>query len=282
MRAVPKSLFVTALVFAGPGSAAFAQTPVVSPGGVLNAASSDTTGQPAAPGSLLSIYGSNLVFATASALSIPLPTELSGVSVTVNGVAAPMLSTYHGPNYDQLNVQLPWETAVILPPATAGTARIIVTRNGVPSAPADVLVAPAGPGIFTFQTGPGQAVAYGNVDGAIAAPVTAALPFPRHPAKIGDPNTLVILATGLGPVDNAVKSGDIPSPGVLARTVIIPTVLVGGVPAQVVFSGLIGFVGVYQINIIIAPGTPTGDAVTLQILMNGISTRNDATIAVMQ
>ena len=282
MRVVPKSLFVTVLIFACAGSAAFAQAPAVTPGGVLNAASSDTTGQPIAPGSLISIYGSNLVFATASALAIPLPTELSGVSVTVNGVAAPMLGTFHGPDYDQLNVQLPWETAVVLPPTSVGTARIIVTRNGVPSAPADFLVAPAAPGIFTFQTGPGQAVAYGNLDGAIAAPVTASLPFPRHPAKIGDPNTLVILATGLGPADRAVKSGDIPSPGLLARTVIIPTVLVGGVPAQVIFSGLIGFVGVYQINIVIAPGTPTGDAVPLQILMNGITTRTDATIAVMQ
>jgi uncharacterized protein (TIGR03437 family) len=200
----------------------------------------------------------------------------------VNGIAAPLLSTFHGPDFDQLNVQLPWEAALILPPTTAGTARVIVSRNGVPSAPANLLVAPAAPGIFTFQTGPGQAVAYGNADSAIAAPVTAALPFARHPAKIGDPNTLVILATGLGPVDHAVKSGDIPSAGVLARTLTTPTVLVGGVPAQVIFSGLIAFVGVYQINIVIAPGTPTGDAVSLQIRMNGITTRSDVTIAVAQ
>lgn len=193
-----------------------------------------------------------------------------------------MLSTYHGPSFDQINVQIPWEALAILPPTTAGTARIVVSRNGVPSAPANVLVAPAAPGIFTFQSGPGQAVAYGNADGAIAAPVTAALPFPSHPAKIGDLNTLVILATGLGPVDHAVKSGDIPSAGVLAQTLTTPKIVVGGVPAQVVFSGLIGYVGVYQINIIIAPGTPTGNAVPLQIQMNGITSRNDVTIAVTQ
>jgi uncharacterized protein (TIGR03437 family) len=42
----------------------------------------------------------------------------------------------------------------------------------------------------------------------------------------------------------------------------------------------LGFVGVYQINIIIAPGTPTGDAVPLQIQMNGVTSTNKATIAV--
>lgn len=275
-------MFSVVLVFAAGASVVFAQTPSVVSGGVLNAASSDKTGQPVALGSLVSIYGLNMVSATASAGSIPLSTELSGASVTFNGVAAPMLSTYHGPDFDQLNVQLPWEALAILPPTTVGTARIIVSRNGVPSAPANVRVAPAAPGIFTFQAGPGQAIAYGNADGAIAAPVTAALPFPSHPAKIGDPNTLVILATGLGPVDRAVKSGDVPPAGVLMQTLTTPTVLVGGVPAQVVFSGLIGYVGVYQINIVIAPGTPTGNAVPLQIQMNGVATRNDVSIAVTQ
>ena len=42
------------------------------------------------------------------------------------------------------------------------------------------------------------------------------------------------------------------------------------------------FVGVYQINIIVANGTPTGNAVPLQIVMSGITSRNDVTIAVTQ
>jgi len=269
------------LLFVSAGSAAFAQTPVVSAGGVVNAASSDKTGQPVAPGSLVSIYGSNLVSATASAGSIPLPPDLSGASVTFGSATGPMLSTYHGPTYDQLNVQIPWEAVAFTPPSTTGTVRLVVTRNGVPSAPFDFAVTPASPGIFTFYSGPGQAVAYGNSDGAIAAPVTAALPFTSHPAKIGgDP--LVILATGLGPVDHAVASGDVPAAGVLARTVTTPTVLVGGVPAGVLFSGLSGFVGVYQINIVIPAGAPVGNAVPLQIQMNGITSRNDVTIAVSQ
>ncbi len=233
-------------------------------------------------GSLVSIYGTDLTAATASAGSIPLSTVLSGVSVTFNGVPAPMLNTVRALGYDQLNVQVPWEAVAIAPPNSTAVVQMVVARNGVPSAPTSVLVSPTAPGIFTFGFGPGQAVAYGNLDGAIAAPTGAALPFPSHPAKIGDPNTLVILATGLGPVDNPVPNGDIPPPTRLSQTLTKPTVLVGGIPAQVVFSGLIAYVGVYQINIIIAPGTPVGNAVPLQILMNGITTRNDVTIAVSQ
>jgi uncharacterized protein (TIGR03437 family) len=58
-------------------------------------------------------------------------------------------------------------------------------------------------------------------------------------------------------------------------------VLVGNVAAQVVFSGILpGFPGVYQINIIIQAGTPTGNAVPLQIQMGGITTSSSTTIAV--
>ncbi|MDR3703488.1 MAG: hypothetical protein P4L56_27815 [Candidatus Sulfopaludibacter sp.] len=270
-------LLLAILVFGSAGLSAFAQTPVVVAGGVLNAASSDKTGLPLAPGSLVSIYGTNLVSASASAGSIPLPYNLSDASVTFNGVNAPMLGTAHGPSYDQLNVQIPWEAVAFTPPATNGTVRMVVTRNGAQSDPFTIAVTTASPGIFTTGSGPGQAIAYGNSDGIISGPVSAV----SHPIKIGD--ALVILATGLGPVDQTVASGNVPASGVLARTLTTPIVLVGNVPGLVVFSGLSPqFVGVYQINIVIAAGTPTGNTVPLQILMNGITTRNDATIAVSQ
>lgn len=269
------------------GAAAFAQAPVIATGGVLNGASFDKTGQPVAPGSLVSIFGTNLSAATASASSVPISTNLSSVTVTFNNVAAPLAFASSG----QINAQVPWEILPLIAPGTTGTTQIpvIVTRNGVASAPLNVSVGPSAPGIFTFPGGVGQAVAYGNSDGAIAAPGTATgLPATAHPAKIGDPQTLVILATGLGAVANTVADGDVPSV-ITSSTLVTPTVLVGGVPAQVVFSGMVGrdatgkaygFVGVYQINIVIAAGTPTGDAVSLQISMNGITSRPDVTIAV--
>jgi uncharacterized protein (TIGR03437 family) len=202
--------------------------------------------------------------------------------VTFNGVQAPMKDVVHvAGSGDQINAQVPWE---VLPAGTAsGAASVVVSRNGVTSAPLSVTLGAAQPGIFTFPGGVGQAVAYGNSDGAIAAPVVSGLPFTSHPAKINDPTTLVILATGLGAVDPPAQTGNNVNDGLLHRTVITPTVMVGGVQAQVAFSGMTPqFVGVYQINIVIAPGTPTGDAVPVQISMNGITSRNDVTIAVSQ
>lgn len=259
----------------------FAQTPVIAPGGVLNGASFDKSGQPVPAGALVSIFGSNLAAASASADSVPLSTSLSNVTVTFNGVAAPLKDVVHATGGDQINAQVPWE---VLPAGTSsGTAQVIVTRNGVPSAPLPVTVGAAAPGIFTFPGGVGQAVAYANSDGAIAAPINSGLPFTSRPAKIGDQGTLVILATGLGPVDPSVKTGANANDGVLHKTTTLPQVTVGNVPAQVVFAGMTPqFVGVYQINIVIAAGTPTGNAVPLQITMNGVTSRNDVTIAVTQ
>ncbi len=73
-------------------------------------------------------------------------------------------------------------------------------------------------------------------------------------------------------------SGD---PTTVHNTTSTPVVTVGSVNAQVVFSGIApGFPGVYQINIIVPAGAPTGNAIPLQIQMGGITTSNQITIAV--
>jgi uncharacterized protein (TIGR03437 family) len=101
---------------------------------------------------------------------------------------------------------------------------------------------------------------------------------------VNDPNTLVLLATGLGAVTFTPPNGSPPVQNgqfVESDTVTKPVVTVGGVPAQVVFSGLSPqFPSLYQINIILAPGTPTGNAVPVIIQMNGQSSRSDLMIAV--
>jgi uncharacterized protein (TIGR03437 family) len=269
------------LSFLGCAAWSTAQTPAIAPGGVLNGASFDKTGQPIPAGSLVSIFGTNLAAASASADTVPLSTQLSGVTVTFNAVPAPLKDVVHSAASDQINAQVPWEA---LPAGTtSGTAQVVVSRNGVASAPLPITLGAAAPGIFTFPGGLGQAVAYGNSDGAIAAPISSGLPFPSHPAKIGDPSTLVILLTGLGPVNPPVKTGANANDGQLHQTTTMPQVTVGGVAAQVVFAGLTPqFVGVYQLNIVIAAGTPTGNAIPLQVSMNGVTSRNDVTIAVSQ
>jgi uncharacterized protein (TIGR03437 family) len=246
--------------------AAYAQ-PSVASGGVLNGASF-ATGQPVAPGSLVSIFGTDLASTNSAATSVPLSTSLGNVSVTFNNIAAPLNFVSAG----QINAQVPFELT------GASTAQIVVANGGASSAPQTVQLASVAPGIFAL-TG-GQAVAYGNTSYTFAAAPGSIAGLTTQPAKIGDPQTLVILATGLGPVNPPIATGA-GDPTVIHNTTSSPTVLVGNVQAQVVFSGILpGFPGVYQINIIIQPGTPTGNAIPLQIQMGGITTSNQVTIAV--
>jgi uncharacterized protein (TIGR03437 family) len=251
------------------GIAASAQTPAVSSGGVLNAASFDRQ-MPVTPGALISIFGSNLAATTALADSIPLSTVLGGVNVKVNGVDAPLTGVFPSANGDQINAQLPWNVQ-------SGSAQVVVTRNGVASAPQSFQVAQFSPGIFSVQFGVGQAIAI-NLDGSLAAPAGSIPGLATHPAKAGD--TIIILATGLGPVTPPLNSGA-NSTDTLRTTVTTPTVLIGGVSAPVAFSGLSPqFVGVNQVNVTVPAGVTPGGAVPLQISMGGLTSTNQVTIAV--
>ena len=119
------------LVMAWGSSAPRASAPVIS--GMTNGAS---FGQAYAPGMLLSVFGSQLSTGTAVASSIPLPLSLSGVSASVNGVAAPLY--YVSPS--QINLQVP-DTL------SAGAAIVTINNNGQ-TASASITLAAAAPGIF--------------------------------------------------------------------------------------------------------------------------------------
>ena len=262
-----KKLLKTMLLAAA-AVAAYAQTPVVSAGGVSNAANGLGT---VTPGSLVSIYGSELAGSLAQADSIPLAISLSNVSVTFNGVAAPLLFVSGG----QINAQLPWN---ILSSGTVGTASVVVTRNNQPSAAQSLQVGPFSPGIFAI----GNIAVAINPDGSIAAPPGSIPGIATKPAKIGDPGGLVILCTGLGAVDPPAVNGAA-SLDALRTATTTPAVLIGGKAAQVVFAGMSPqFVGVNQINVAIPAGTPTGNAVSLQISLGNVTTSADITIAVSQ
>ena len=247
---------------------AYAQTPAVSAGGVSNAANGLS---PVTPGALVSIYGSNLAGGLAQADSIPLATQLSDVKVTFNGVPAPLLFVSSG----QINAQLPWG---VLSSGTSGTANVVVTRGSQASAPQNFQVGPFSPGIFAI----GNIAVAINPDGSIAAPAGAIPGVPTKPAKIGDPGGLVILCTGLGPVNPAAKDGN-NSLDALRTVTTMPTVMIGNKAATVVFAGMSPqFVGVNQINVSIPDGTPTGNAVPIQISLGGTTTSASTTIAVTQ
>jgi uncharacterized protein (TIGR03437 family) len=110
-----------------------------------------------------------------------------------------------------------------------------------------------------------------------------------QPAHIGD--ALQLFVTGLGKVAaNGDVNGTLLPTGTVApananplyKTLTTPLVTIGGAPATVQYSGIApGFAGLYQINVQIPAGIPTGDDVPIQISMPG-SVTDTATIAVTQ
>ncbi len=240
---------------------------------MLNAASyaKDANGQgtAVAPGSLVSIFGTFTGSLQADAATVPFGTSLGGVSVTFNGIAAPMRDVI--PAASQLNVQVPFEVQAT--GSSSSSVNVVVTVNGIPSAPLAVPLAPIAPGIFTIPpTGAANAVLV-FVDPAdniakIAAPVStsASIGLPAAPIPRGQAG--YFYATGLGAMSPPVSDGDgglgPPPQNYFAVT---PIVLVGEITAEVDFAGQApGYPGVNQINIVIPNGAPTGNAVPLQIL----------------
>ncbi len=205
-------------------------------GGAVDAADNQGT---LAPGALVSIYGQGLAATTAGAASLPLPTEVAGASITVNGVLAPILFASAG----QVNIQIPWET----PP---GSATIAARFKGVTGNSIAATVGQFAPGIFVTV----------YPDGSLTT---------GRPAAAGD--ILVIYANGLGPVSPAVTTG-VASPGTPATTTTNPTVTFGGVNAEVLFSGLTpGLAGLYQVNVRVPAGFVTGANTPVVLSIGGRS-----------
>lgn len=254
--------------------------PVAFDGGVVNAASF-AAGEPVAPGMLASIFGFDLARSVSAAGSIPLPTQLDGVSVTFNGIAAPLhaIIAGSGGNPAQINVQVPWNA--LEQGTAAGAATVIVRVGTVESPPLVVDIGPVSPGVFAYPSGIGQAIAVlqtGDArNGALAGPVGSIPGISTFPAHAGD--YLQVYANGLGAPDIPIANG-YASTDQLRRTA-APTVLVGGVEAEVTFAGLSPwFVGVNQLNVKIPENAPKGNAVPLQLRAGGITTTGEVTIAI--
>jgi uncharacterized protein (TIGR03437 family) len=238
--------------------------PATSATAFVNSASSGGV----APGSLASLYGTNLAGPSEVAdAAPPWPGSLGGSSVIVGGVNAPLYFVSPG----QMIFQVPYYNI------SGPVATDLTVTQGMLSTTVTVTVRPFAPGLYTTNSrGTGQASAVIAGTGSIVAP-SGAFPGSR-PAKKGE--FVSLYGTGLGAVSHEPKLGN-PSPASpLAGTIATPTVTIGGVEANVNFSGLApGYVGLYQVNIQIPDAAPSGDAVPV-ILSIGGATANTATIAV--
>jgi minor extracellular serine protease Vpr len=221
--------------------------PAINSGGVGNAAAFFQTGPGLAPGSYISIYGSDLSdtsFLKESTVSLPV--SLGQVSVSFDGGGKSLPGHLHFISPGQVNVQIPWEYQGL-----ASVTMKVTLYGYLWGAPYTVPLATYSPGVFA-------------VTDSLGAAITAS-----HPAARG--GVIVVYANGLGPVDTPQSSGDPASSTVLVNTTSTATATVGGAPATVQFSGLTpGFVALYQVNVLIPASAPTGTQ-TLQLSIGGAS-----------
>jgi uncharacterized protein (TIGR03437 family) len=236
----------------------FAQAPA--PSAIVNAASFVPASAPngsLAPGSIATLFGTNLASTTAQAATTPVPTTLSDTNaVTVVGISAPLFFV----SDKQVNLQIPFEAA-------PGALSFTVTRAGRTSAAQTVAIVPASPGIFTLGA---------DNQGAILN-TSSAVVNGAAPASPGD--TVQVYCTGLGVTTPVVPTGAA-SPGPPATVNLPVTANIDGIPARVTFAGLApGFVGLYQVNVQIPNGVVPGNAVPLVLTENGVSS-NRVTLAV--
>jgi uncharacterized protein (TIGR03437 family) len=194
--------------------------------GVANGASFKQT---FAPGAILSVFGTELSPAIQSASSTPLPLSALGVTVLVNGVAAPLFNVAP----DQLNVQIPYTTA-------SNTSALLSINNNGQVITQSFQVGEAAPGIFTSSTGALVPTATAAAGQEIAFYIT------------GSGAVLPVISTGAAPAASTALA-DLPKPSQYT------TVTIAGVQVTIDFIGIPeGLVGVTQINVQVPNGIPAG------------------------
>ncbi len=202
--------------------------PTISRGGVTHAAN---FGFFLAPGAIGTLFGTGLAGATAQADTVPLPTELGGVRVSVGGVDAPLYFV----SETQINFQTPFEA----PPNVFSS--VLVTRDGAAGPFDELLALSNAPEIFTYNRVPdSRDPVIIHADGSLVSP--------ENPARPNE--VLIVFATGLGEVDNAPATGEASPASPLATLSRTAIVEIAGAEAEVLFAGLTpGFVGLAQFNI---------------------------------
>ena len=215
-----------------PAGATVVSPPAISANGVVNGASYAAG---IAPGSWVTIFGSNLASTAAQAgpanlINGSLPSTLAGVSVQIDGQSAFM--DYVSPT--QINVQAPADTI-------SGTVSVTVTNANGTSAAAAATLLQFAPAFFTSS----GYVAAVRADGTL---ITGSVP-----AKAGD--VLELYGTGFGPTNPTIAPGLVFQGS--APTASAVSVTIGGTRATVQFAGL-SAAGLYQINVVV-PTTSSGD-----------------------
>lgn len=227
---------------------------------------------PVSPGEMITILGDNIgpntpaVMADANGDGF-IDTSLSGVSVTVDGIAAPIVYV----SASQLNVQVPYGVSI-------GANKVVSLTNGTaPPVTMNVTTALTAPAVFTLDgSGAGQAAALNN-NGTLNTSQTA--------AKIGD--SVLFFVTGEGdyaassiPVRDGYLIPDTLTP--LPQLSPAPTVTIGGATATGVSAGPVPgwMLGLLAVAATVPAGAATGAAVPVLVNIGGIDSQANVTLSV--
>jgi uncharacterized protein (TIGR03437 family) len=236
------------------GGIAMAQAPSYASSSIVNA--SDFSSGPFAPGSLISIFGTNLSFNTGTlnadnTTGETLPFSLGNIKVIIDNAAAPLL--YVSPS--QINVMIP-------PNEISGNVTLQVVRQSVAGPAVTIALVAGAPALFVSADHHALAQDFNN---------NYALATASAPAQPGD--LIVLYATGLGGTQPLPGIGQIPQFAGFVNgfaTGAVQVLLNGKAlnPTTIPYAGLTpGFAGLYQINFYLPEDCPANPQI--QIAMGG-------------
>jgi uncharacterized protein (TIGR03437 family) len=211
--------------------------------------------QPVTAGSWVAAFGTFTGVATTTAQSFPLPKTLGGVTVKIDGVDAAI--------YDVRASQVTF----IMPYAAQPGIRPVQINTGSGTISGTVRVMSTGPGLFTKDS---QSPPKGAILNQDSRENTSS-----NLARRGE--VIQIYATGPGALNSSVQDGVAPPSSPLVTTKSTPQVLIGGVQAEVQFSGLApGLPGVWQVNAFIPNLAFITGRVAVRVFMDGVDSNEVA------
>lgn len=218
---------------------------------------------PIAPGEIIVIGGQTVGAVPLTSATIPatgsIGTTLANVTVTINGVKAPIFYTSGS------------ITSVIVPnsPIPSASASVVVQTPGQTTSAFTVPMAQSSPGLFALNAaGTGQLVAM-NQDGSLNSSTNAAVAG----------SIVTLYATGTGSTNPATVTGAIQTEAV--APFLKTTVTLGGKDAPVVYAGTPAgvFSGLTLVQAIVPSGLTAG-AVPVVLTSGSASTTQTVTISV--
>ena len=265
--------------FALTGSGAITQPAPGTP--VITSVTTAFAGPVIAQNDYIVIKGTNLVPADTPASGVIwstapsfasglLPTQLGGVTVTVNNQPAFVYfycSAATDPDcpQDQLNILTPLDS-------TTGPVQVVLSSGAAAIAPFSVDLEAVAPSFLVFNsTG---YIAARHLDYSLAG-ATSLYPGSSTPVKPGE--TVILYGIGFGLPATPLVNGSSSQAGSLS---VLPVCQVGGTAAAVAFAGLAG-AGLYQLNLTIPATAANGDNV-VACTYNGSTTPPGNVITVQQ